>query len=553
MFISINRKILLSITAFLFFICCIFFAIFFHVYAKQLQEGQNRSYTRNQYVVDLLLDNVALRKELAEILEKYPNIEKNTKLRYISSGISLSQEELSKEQRLNEEMRKNYNNNYETFIAGAKFISVSLFLVIFLIILLIFLLNRWVIFPMENLTKISSQVSQGILSSRLTVANKKFRDEFDILNTVFNQMLNNLEENIAEIKSNELFLQRLIDAIPEAIRVIDSDYNVVMANTALHKMFKLKESCVGKKCYFAYGFECEACPKSKYECPIKEIFERGKNNIHTIHEVNSSPLYISAAKLQASENKHNDYVIEAIHDLSNDVQFSHQQKVSSLAFLSTSIAHEMKNSLGAIRMIFEVILNNKVSLPERNKYLQMAYTQLVETIRTPERLLKLSQFNQEDSGIINVSSAVEDILIMIDYDAKRKGIAIQKSLDKNASVYGNESDFKMIILNITQNAIKAMPDGGTLDLDIRKQKNKVSIKIADTGIGMSQEQIKHIFEPFYSANTNAKSSGLGLAIVKSLVDKMKGKITVKSKEGKGSAFEITLPFPKKYQLSAVNE
>lgn len=183
----------------------------------------------------------------------------------------------------------------------------------------------------------------------------------------------------------------------------------------------------------------------------------------------------------------------------------------------------------------------------------MAYTQLVETIRTPERLLKLSQFNQEDLGIINVSSAVEDILIMIDYDAKRKGIAIQKSLDKNASVYGNESDFKMIILNITQNAIKAMPDGGTLDLDIRKQKNKVSIKIADTGIGMSQEQIKHIFEPFYSANTNAKSSGLGLAIVKSLVDKMKGKITVKSKEGKGTAFEITLPFPKKYQLSAVNE
>ena len=96
MFISINRKILLSITAFLFFICCIFFAIFFHVYAKQLQEGQNRSYTRNQYVVDLLLDNVALRKELAEILEKYPHIEKNTKLRYISSGISLSQEECAK-------------------------------------------------------------------------------------------------------------------------------------------------------------------------------------------------------------------------------------------------------------------------------------------------------------------------------------------------------------------------------------------------------------------------------------------------------------------------
>lgn len=549
MFISLNKKILYSILVFLFVITCLFFLIFINFYARNLKDRQNSLYLRNQYVVDLLYDNISLQKQLAEIYEKYPNALPKYRLQSASQGIDLTQKELSKEQQLNAELQKNYNNNKEAIKVGAQIIGFSLFIVVLFIFLLIFMLDYWVIRPIEKLIEISRKVSLGIFSSRIASQKGRFQDEFDILYSAFNKMLDNAEYNIEETKSREIFLQKLIDAIPDGIRVIDKNYNVIMANSAFHSLLHLKKSCVGQKCYRAYNHNCEGCPQRQYACPIKELLLDTENNIedfHTIHEVGKIPLYLNATRLHWS--KGNDsvyYIVEAFHDLSNDVRFSHQQKVSSLAFLSTSIAHEMKNNLGAIRMIFEGILSNYYSnVPDNDdqkKYLQMAYNQLVETIKTPERLLRLARYSDNEEVEINVEDAIKDMLLMIDYDAKRHGIAIKTQLEPNVKFRGNDADFKMIILNLSQNAIKAMPEGGELFLGARSKNNNVYLTIRDTGIGIDDDKLKHIFEPFYSANDNAKSSGLGLAIVSSLIEKMRGRIRVKSKIGKGTEFSIRIP------------
>jgi PAS domain-containing protein len=252
-------------------------------------------------------------------------------------------------------------------------------------------------------------------------------------------MLDNTEDNIEQTRLRELFLQQLIDAIPDGIRVIDKDYNVVMANRAFYNVMKLNESCVGQKCYKAYGFDCDGCPRSRYNCPVQNI-QNLQKEFHAIHEVAKHPLYVNADKLKYGNKDDEYYIIEAIHDLSRDVRFSHQQKVSSLAFLSTSIAHEMKNNLGAIRLILEGILDDtdKQSLngDEPRKYLKMAHKQLVEAIQTPERLLKLAQYSEQDASSVNVAVAVKDMAMMIDYDAKRRCIEIVTNIEKNLSFMG---------------------------------------------------------------------------------------------------------------------
>lgn len=548
MFISLNKKILISIIIFLIFITGTFFAIFINFYAQRLEEGQNQIYMRNQYVVDLLFDNINLRKSLREIAQQNPKMAKSQQLQSIAQGLNLTQEELSNEQQLNEELKKNYDKNREAMLAGARIIAFSLVIVLLFIFLLIFLLNYWVIEPVEKLTQISRKVTNGIYSSRLDSRPKKLRDEFDILSSAFNQMLDSTEFNLEKIKSRERFLQQLIDSIPDAIRVIDKQYNVIMVNLAFNKLFKIKGVCIGQKCYKAYGFNCEGCLQSKYKCPIKEFLNGKQSSLSIVHEVFKIPFYVNAAKLQLDANSDDYYIIEAFHDLSNEVLFSHQQKVSSLAFISTSVAHEMKNNLGAIRLIFEGILdnyyNNVPDTDEVKMYLQKAYKQLVETVKTPERLLRLAQFSDEENGKIEVASAIKDMMLMIDYDAKRRGISINTDFQASQFIYGNEADFKMIILNLTQNAIKAMPDGGSLNIHTLNLKNKAVIQISDTGIGIGENQLKHIFEPFYSANKNAKSSGLGLAIVSSLMERLKGKIKVKSKLGKGTTFELIIPLYK---------
>ena len=159
--------------------------------------------------------------------------------------------------------------------------------------------------------------------------------------------------------------------------------------------------------------------------------------------------------------------------------------------------------------------------------------------------MRLAQYSEQEISEINVESAVKDMVMMIDYDAKRHGIEVKSTIESNLIINGNEADFKMIILNLLQNAIKAMPNGGKLQIEASKEKRSIILNIQDTGIGMSKEQIKRIFEPFYSGNSQAKGSGLGLAIVRSLVEKFSGKISVKSKLNQGSLFSLKLPLKKK--------
>ena len=129
------------------------------------------------------------------------------------------------------------------------------------------------------------------------------------------------------------------------------------------------------------------------------------------------------------------------------------------------------------------------------------------------------------------------------YDMLRNGISISfQTPQKEASLLGNEADFKMMIMNLMQNALKAMPDGGSLAVRLSVGK-QIKIEIEDTGQGIPADKLKRIFEPFYSQGHSSQhqGTGLGLAIVKSIVEKLNGTIEVKSKPGLGTCFTIKFP------------
>lgn len=180
----------------------------------------------------------------------------------------------------------------------------------------------------------------------------------------------------------------------------------------------------------------------------------------------------------------------------------------------------------------------------KKKYLNMISGQIKDCIKVPERLLKLSRNTEQTNTTFNVIAEITDILSLLDYDIKSKGIVLTQNFSNvKEEIYGNETDFKMIILNLLQNAIHAMPDGGTLEIKTNTNKDDLIISIKDSGCGISKNALKHIFEPFYSSSPDneKKGTGLGLAIVKDLVLKLNAKITVSSTENVGSCFEITIP------------
>lgn len=547
MYFSLNKKIFYALFSLMILFAVVFLSIFLRVYSEQYEETQNSAVMRNRYVVDLLHENIRLQRELNRLTADQTDEQ---------TDIEFKEKELNRQQKISEQLQETYNRRWGAFIEGAKIIGLGSLLSLFLIIILFFLLQRWVILPTKRLAEASRIVSEGDYGKRLKLHSKRPTfDELDILSGAFNTMLENIERNIAGIKNTELFLQSLIDAIPDGIRVIDRDHNIVMCNKAY---LKQTGDCRLGKCYQAYGAD-SPCPQGAAACPLREIRNWKSKSVNIIHNIRGRPLSINAAPLRISRPAHEDdfYVVEIMRDLSEDIRFSHEQKIASLGFLATSVAHEMKNNLGAIRMILENLLNPDTSAAvnagERLKYLQMIYKQVVSSIEMPESLLRLAQNHHEETRQIDINSSVAEVLALLDYEAKRNGIAVRHlNQALSVTVNGNEADFKMIILNLAQNAFKAMPNGGNFQVEVSKNKNMVIIRVVDSGIGIAPEKIGHIFEPFYSEGRHArhKGTGLGLAIVKNLVEKFKGSISVSSVVDKGTVFEIKIPKSKRNNLQS---
>lgn len=111
--------------------------------------------------------------------------------------------------------------------------------------------------------------------------------------------------------------------------------------------------------------------------------------------------------------------------------------------------------------------------------------------------------------------------------------------ESEARLFASPNQFRQIFWNLVKNAVKAMPDGGTLTMDLEKARKEVRIRIADTGRGMSDEDKAHLFEPFYSGF--AEGRGLGMAAVRRIVDDYEGRIDIASESGKGTEIRISFP------------
>lgn len=552
MFVSLNKKFIYTIAFFFLFTAVLFIYTFYIIYGIRFQEELKSNLARNQQYLEMLSENNALRKEFRLIAEGNPQLKMSDYLK--KEVLSEVQEEnilqttISKEKKRTDELIKSYDDRYSTVKEGIRIIGASSILIVLAIALLWFLMRRWILAPLDKLSFASEEVSKGNLSYRIEL-NKKhiFLDEIDLLSETFNKMLDNLEAGIYEIKEKEKFLQSLIDGIPDGLRVIDQDYNIIIANKEYYKQIGQKRS--SHKCFEASQNINKPCSDTMFSCPLREICNNKKNNVRVVQQFINHPnrhLSINAAPLKLNDKL---LVVEVIRDLSDDIKFSHQQKLSSLGFMATSVAHEMKNHLGSVRMIIERMLDkyyqDKNDSNEEKKLLSLIYNQIVECINVPERLLKLSKFSSDEYKDIKCIDSIKDVIALLDYEAKHNGIIIELNpAQSDLTIRGSEADFKMIIVNLVLNAIKAITNNGTIKIDLSSYGKNAVIKVIDNGSGISKDKLPRIFEPFYSDGKDSRlgGTGLGLSIVKSIVEKFKGTVAVNSEIDVGTCF--TLKFPR---------
>jgi len=237
-----------------------------------------------------------------------------------------------------------------------------------------------------------------------------------------------------------------------------------------------------------------------------------------------------------------------IQDKSRQLEIANKHKSEFLANMS----HELRTPLNAIIGFSEVLLERLFGDVNEKQadYLQDIHSSGRHLLNLINDILDLSKIEagrmELEPSTFDLPSAIANAMALIRERAQRHGIALAMDVDAElGDVVADERKLKQILLNLLSNAVKFTPDGGRIDVRARQDDSFVRISVADTGVGIAQEDQEAVFEEFRQVGRNYTSkqegTGLGLALTRRFVELHGGTISVESEPGKGSTFTFTLP------------
>ena len=231
----------------------------------------------------------------------------------------------------------------------------------------------------------------------------------------------------------------------------------------------------------------------------------------------------------------------------NQAQLIQAEKLTSLGQMAASIAHEVNNPLAGV-LVYTQLLAKKIGGDTLSKevaldYLSKMETELTRSSKLIRNLLDFSRQSTPSLRGVNANEVIDRAFNLIAHSAQMQNVEVIKDLSPTLpEVMADFDQLQQVCTNLILNAIQAMPDGGRLTLRTSLDSNdQVKIEVADTGIGISQENLQKLFTPFFTTKKEVKGVGLGLAVSYGIIQRHKGRIEVQSEEGKGSTFTIYLP------------
>ncbi|MBN2135526.1 MAG: PAS domain S-box protein, partial [Acidobacteria bacterium] len=355
------------------------------------------------------------------------------------------------------------------------------------------------------------------------------------------------------------FQTAIIDQSPDGFAITDIDGITHFVNESWAEMHKLKAAdCIGKSLKIYHS-------KRQYENEIKQAVEEIKtkgffNGVvgHVTSDGQEFPTRISCTLLRNS-NGEPVGMGAIVRDITDEIEIQQRltqaQRVDSIGHLAGGIAHDFNNLLSPIIAYSELLtldLNEDDYRRKKLGYIRDAAERGRSLIK---QLLAYSRKQLLEMRIVDLGIVVQDFQKIIRLSVK-ENIEINIQVEEGCTINADTSQIEQILMNLTVNAQDAMPQGGKISINIsniemneEECKNLPDLKpgpmvlmtFSDTGVGISSDIKKHIFEPFYTTKKIGKGTGLGLATVYGIVKQHNGYIEVHSESGKGTMFEIYFP------------
>ena len=235
---------------------------------------------------------------------------------------------------------------------------------------------------------------------------------------------------------------------------------------------------------------------------------------------------------------------DEFNDLVERLRISEQKRRN---FVSDA-SHELKTPLASIKLLSDSILQNDMDAMTVKEFVGDIGNEADRLNRMTQKLLSLTRIeSQEDSDceIVYIKPTVDRVIRMLLGIAQENQITMNTQVILDSPILIIEDDLYQIIFNLVENGIKYNVAGGSLTVTVDRQGDNAIVMVKDTGVGVPEEALGHLFERFYrvdkARSRKSGGSGLGLSIVRNMVERNGGQITVESTVGKGSMFALSFP------------
>jgi heavy metal sensor kinase len=220
-----------------------------------------------------------------------------------------------------------------------------------------------------------------------------------------------------------------------------------------------------------------------------------------------------------------------------------QTLVTGIQEISDNIAHDLRSPITRIRGIAEVTLTTGKNMTE---YENMAASTIEECDRLLDMMISKTEagVNKLEHKELNIPAVVQEACELFQPIAEDKGLVLSCDVSGNGSINGDVPLIQRMIANLLDNAIKYTPPGGNVSIDVETDPDHtVIVSVRDTGIGISPDELDHIFDRFYRCDQSRSKPGvgLGLSLARTIARAHGGDIRVSSRPGKGSTFTVILP------------
>ncbi|MBI4641005.1 MAG: HAMP domain-containing protein [Candidatus Tectomicrobia bacterium] len=428
--------------------------------------------------------------------------------------------------------------------------------------------------PLLELCRATEVIAQGDYTHRVGV---RRGDELGDLGKKFNLMAEKLgdwqkrlqqwneelqtevERRTHELKTSEEMvrlekekLEHMVRGIGAGLCLIDRQMKIVWANKTLQEDHGGREMLLGQPCYTALWKSHQPC----HDCICHEVFKdgelrkgvfvrRGSLGEEQFYQIVATPVKNSLGEVEQ--------ILELFLNITDSVlkerkmleQLAQADRLASLGQLASGVLHEVANPLAAIKTTIQVMEEDTEREEHHEKYLRRIIREIDRLNRFLKTFSSFARPRKPDFGSHFVPDLFREVSLLVREDARKKRVDLEEDHRAGSVEFlCDGAQIGQLLLNLILNALDAMPEGGKIIMASDLITSDVTpdflrFTISDTGMGIPQEKISKIFNPFFTTKT--KGTGLGLSIVHQIVKDHRGSINVISEAGKGTTFMIDFP------------